>query len=543
LDPQQRVFLECAWEALENAGYDSRRVPGPVGVFAGLGFNLYLRQLFTGLDRSAVDGLEIVLGNDKDFLPTRVSYKLDLKGPSMAVQTACSSSLVAVHLARQNLLLGDCDMALAGGVSISLPQRTGYLYQEGGILSPDGCCRAFDAEARGSVSGSGVGIVVLKRLEDALAHGDTIHAVLRGSAVNNDGSRKAGYTAPGVAGQAAVITAALSAAGIDPATVSYVETHGTGTVLGDPIEVQALAQAFRRGGPRERSCALGSVKSNLGHLNAAAGVTGLIKTVLALRHGVLPPSLGFSRPNPQIDFAAGPFHVQTETAGWERGSTPRRAGVSSFGIGGTNAHAVLEEAPAAEPSGPSRPWQMLLLSARSPAALEAATDRLAAHLDADPGQSLPDIAYTLRAGRRPFGHRRAVVAAVVEEAAAALRSRDPRRVWTASQEPGRRSVAFLLPGVGDQYPGIARGLYDEEHGEPVFRREIDLCAELLLPHLGLDLREVLFVGDEGEETAEEAALSGPDLHALLGRGEPAPRTLLQETRIAQPAMFAVGYAL
>src|SRR6185369_7651870 len=377
----------------------------------------------------------------------------------------------------------------------------------------------------------------------ALAHGDTIHAVLRGSAVNNDGSRKAGYTAPGVAGQAAVITAALSAAGIDPATVSYVETHGTGTVLGDPIEVQALAQAFRRGGPRERSCALGSVKSNLGHLNAAAGVTGLIKTVLALRHGVLPPSLGFSRPNPQIDFAAGPFHVQTETAGWERGSTPRRAGVSSFGIGGTNAHAVLEEAPAAEPSGPSRPWQMLLLSARSPAALEAATDRLAAHLDADPGQSLPDIAYTLRAGRRPFGHRRAVVAAVVEEAAAALRSRDPRRVWTASQEPGRRSVAFLLPGVGDQYPGLARGLYHGEHGEPVFRREIDLCAELLLPHLGLDLREVLFVGDEGEETAEEAALSGPDLHALLGRGEPAPRTLLQETRIAQPAMFAVGYAL
>ncbi len=539
LDPQQRVFLECAWEALENAGYDSARTPGPVGVFAGLGFNLYLHQLLAGLDRSTVGDLQLLLGNDKDFLPTRTSYKLDLKGPSMAVQTACSSSLVAVHLACQNLLLGACDMALAGGVSISLPQRAGYLYQEGGILSPDGCCRAFDAEARGSVPASGAGIVVLKRLADALEQGDTIRAVLRGSAVNNDGSGKAGYTAPSVAGQAEVITAALAAAGIDPATVSYVETHGTGTVLGDPIEVEALTRAFLRGGPRERSCALGSVKSNLGHLNAAAGVTGLIKTVLALQHGVLPPSRDFSRPNPRIDFTAVPFHVQTETAAWERDGTPRRAGVSSFGIGGTNAHVVLEEAPAAEPSGPSRPWQVLLLSARTSEALDAVTDRLVAHLDAAPGSSLPvlpDIAYTLRAGRRPFAHRRAVVAASREEAVAALRSRDPKRVWTASQEPGRRSVAFLLPGVGDQYPGIARGLY---HEEPVFRREIDRCAELLLPHLGLDLREVLFAGDAGDEEDEGKA---PGLHALLGR-EPAARTLLGETHIAQPAMFALGYAL
>ena len=543
MDPQQRLFLECAWEALEDAGYDSKRTPGPVGMFAGVGFNRYLHQLLSGLDPAAVGGLQIMVGNDKDFLATRVSYKLDLEGPSMTVQTACSSSLVAVHLACQNLLLGACDMALAGGIAISLPQRAGYLYEEGGIASPDGYCRAFDAEARGTVGGSGVGIVVLKRLEDALAHGDTIRAVLLGSAVNNDGgSGKAGYTAPSVPGQAAVISAALAAAGVDPATVSYVEAHGSGTPLGDPVEVQALARAFRRGGARERSCALGSIKSNIGHLDTAAGVAGLIKTTMALQHGLLPPSLGFSRPNPQIDFAAGPFHVQTELAPWERGATPRRAGVSSFGIGGTNAHVVVEEAPPAEPSGPSRPWQVLLLSARTATALERATDGLAARLEDDPGLDLADAAHTLRVGRRPFAHRRAVVAADREEAAAALRSRDTERVWTASLEAGSRSVAFLLPGVGDQYPGLAQGLYRDE---PVFRREIDLCAGLLLPHLGLDLREILF--NAPEATADKAS-TGPDLRALLGRGrrddgETAARALLQETRIAQPVMFAVSHAL
>ncbi len=532
LDPQHRLFLECAWEALEDAGYDSLHVPGPVGVFASLGFNRYLHQILASVEPR---GLQLLLGNDKDFLATRVSYKLDLTGPSMTVQTACSSSLVAVHLACQNLRLGACGMALAGGVSIVLPQRAGYLYEEGGIVSPDGCCRAFDAGARGTVGGSGAGIVVLKRLEDALAHGDTIHAVLLGSAVNNDGgSGKAGYTAPSVAGQAAVLSAALADAGVSPESIGYVEAHGSGTPLGDPIEVAALNQAFRQESGRTGPCFLGSVKTNVGHLDAAAGVTGLIKTVLALEHRQIPPSLHFSAPNPAIDFAAGPFRVADRLIDWNADGEPRRAGVSAFGIGGTNVHAVLEEAPPAAPSGPSRPWQVLLLSARTPAALERMTDGLADRLEGNPDLSLADAAYTLRVGRRPFAYRRAVLAATREEAAAALRERDPQRAWTAARETaaGRRSVAFLLPGVGDQYPGLARGLYRDE---PVFRQEIDRCAELLFPHLGLDLREALFVA---EETV--------DLRALLGRGrerETPARALLRETRIAQPAMFAVGYAL
>ncbi len=543
LDPQQRLFLECAWEALENAGYDSQRVPGPVGVFASLGFSRYLGQILANGDPAAVGGLQLLLGNDKDFLATRVSYKLDLAGPSMTVQTACSSSLVAVHLACQNLRLGACDMALAGGVSIALPQGSGYLYEEGGIASPDGFCRAFDAEARGTVGGSGIGIVVLKRLEDALADGDTIHAVLLGSAVNNDGgTAKAGYTAPSVAGQAAVIAAALAAAGVSPESVGYVEAHGSGTPLGDPIEVAALNQVFGRGTRRAGSSLLGSVKTNVGHLDAAAGVTGLIKTALALEHRQIPPSLHFTAPNPAIDFAAGPFRVAERLTDWNADGGPRRAGVSAFGIGGTNVHAVLEEAPPAAPSSSSRPWQVLLLSARTPAALERMTDRLADRLEADPDLSLADAAYTLRVGRRPFAHRRAVLAATREDAVTALRERDPRRVWTSAAREtaaGRRSVAFLLPGVGDQYPGLARDLYVEEL---VFRQEIDRCAELLVPHLGLDLREALFATEETEESAPAKS----DLRALLGRGgrrESAARVLLRETRIAQPAMFALGYAL
>ncbi|HKV12538.1 MAG TPA: condensation domain-containing protein, partial [Thermoanaerobaculia bacterium] len=528
LDPQQRLFLECAWEALEHAGYDSQRVPGPVGVFASLGFNRYLHQLLSSVDPAAVGGPQLLLGNDKDFLATRVSYKLDLQGPSMTVQTACSSSLLAVHLACQNLRLGACDMALAGGVTIAVPQRAGYLYEEGGIVSPDGYCRTFDASARGTVGGSGVGIVVLKRLEDALADGDTIHAVLLGSAANNDGgSNKAGYTAPSVTGQSNAISAALADAGVSPETISYVEAHGSATPLGDPIEVAALTRAFRRETERTGFCSLGAVKTNVGHLDAAAGVTGLIKTVLALEHRQIPPSLHFETPNPAIDFAASPFRVADRLTDWTSSGEPRRAGVSAFGIGGTNVHAVLEEAPSVALSGPSRPWQVLLLSARTPAALERMTDRLADRLEQDPDLDLADVAYTLRVGRRPFAHRRAVLAATREEAVTALRERDPQRVWTSTES--RRSVAFLLPGVGDQYPGLARGLYQDE---PVFREELDRCAELLLPHLGLDLREVLFTA------AEEA----PDPRSLFGRGRPR-KTVLQETRIAQPAMFAVGYAL
>jgi amino acid adenylation domain-containing protein len=519
LDPQQRVFLECAWEALENAGYDARRLPGPAGVFASLGFSHYLRQIFGSVDPAEVGGLQLLLGNDKDFLATRVSYKLDLTGPSMTVQTACSSSLVAVHLACRELLHGTCDLALAGGVSILLPQRAGYLYAEGSIASPDGCCRAFDAEARGSVSGSGVGIVVLKRLEDAVAHGDAIRAVILGSAVNNDGgSGKAGYTAPSVGGQAAVITAALETAGVDPATVSYVEAHGTGTALGDPVEVQALAQAFRRGGARERSCALGSVKTNLGHLDAAAGITGLIKTALALEHRVLPPSLGFAQPNPQIDFAAGPFHVQAEATVWERGATPRRAGVSSFGIGGTNAHAVLEEPPVAPPSESARPWHLLVLSARTPEALERKRAELADHLDRHPEIHPADAAYTLQLGRRPFSHRCIAVVRDATAAAAVLRGEAPGRLFARTAPETAPPVVFLFPGQGSQRPGMGAGLY---RTEPVFRREVDRCCEILLPILGFDLREPLLAPADSEEAA--------------GR--------LAATEVTQPALFVIEHAL
>ncbi|HZF07470.1 MAG TPA: SDR family NAD(P)-dependent oxidoreductase, partial [Thermoanaerobaculia bacterium] len=522
LDPQHRLFLECAWAAMEDAGYDSRRVPGPVGMFAGLGFNTYLHQLLTSPGRETVGGLQLLIGNDKDFLPTRVSYKLELEGPSLAVQTACSSSLVAVHLACQNLLLGACDMALAGGVSIAVPQGAGYLYEEGGILSPDGCCRTFDAEARGTVRGSGVGIVVLKRLADALAQGDTIRAVLRGSAVNNDGSGKAGYTAPSVEGQSKVISAALAAARVDPATISYVEAHGTGTTLGDPIEVQALARAFGRGSARERSCALGSVKSNLGHLDAAAGVTGLIKATLALQHGLLPPSVGFSRPNPQIDFAAGPFHVQTELAEWERGASPRRAGVSSFGIGGTNAHVVLEEPPTPPASASVRPWQLLVLSARTPAALERKRAELAEHLSRHPELHLADVAYTLEVGRRAFPHRSIVVGREAAETAAALRGESPQRLFSRTVAAAAPPVVFLFPGQGSQRPGMGAGLY---RAEPAFRREVDRCCEILLPELGFDLRDLLLAPADSVDSAGAAA------------------ERLAATEVTQPALFVVEYAL
>jgi amino acid adenylation domain-containing protein len=531
LDPQHRLFLECAWEALETAGYDPGRVPGAVGVYAGVGLPGYLLNHLQA-NRAFLDtvgGYQAFIGNDKDFVPTRVSYKLGLTGPSVNVQTACSSSLVAVHLARQALLLGECDMALAGGVSIAVPHKTGYLYQEGGIASPDGHCRPFDARSRGTVRGSGVGIVVLKRLADALADGDRVHAVIRGSAINNDGAEKVGYTAPSAAGQAEAIVAALASGGVGPETVGYVEAHGTGTELGDPVEVAALSDAFRRAGGSgalgRGFCALGSLKSNLGHLDTAAGVAGLIKAALAVESGELPPSLHFESPNPNIDFASSPFAVNTALRPWPRqDGEPRRAGVSSFGIGGTNAHVVLEEAPAAAPSGPSRPVQLLLLSARTEAALDAATANLAADLAEHPDlgpTGLADVAYTLQVGRKAFPHRRTLVCRDAVEATQALAARDPERLRRAVHESGERPVAFLFPGQGAQHAGMAAGLYA---GEPLFRELVDEGAEHLRPELGLDLRELLFPA-AGTEDAEEA-----------GRR-------LNRTALAQPALFVVEHAL
>ncbi|MCP4661792.1 MAG: SDR family NAD(P)-dependent oxidoreductase [bacterium] len=524
MDPQHRLFLECAWEALEGAGYHPERDAGPIGVFAGSKLNQYALAQLNETGAQALDEIGIRIGNSKDFLPTQVSYKLNLMGPSINVQTACSTSLVAVHLACQSLLGGECDLALAGGVAITVPQKTGYLYQDGGIASPDGHCRAFDAKARGTVGGNGAGIVVLKRLEEALADGDVVHAVVRGSAINNDGSAKVGYTAPSVDGQAAVIEEALAAAGVPPETISYVETHGTGTRLGDPIEIAALTEAFSTADRRRGFCALGSLKTNVGHLDPAAGVAGLIKTVLALKHREIPPSLHFEEPNPDIDFASGSFYVNTVLQPWSRGATPRRAGVSSFGIGGTNSHVVLEEAPAIEPSGESRSRQLLVLSAKTASALESSTANLAAHLRetaaaGGPDTDLADLAYTLQVGRGEFEHRRMLIVRDGDDARAGLEAPDPRRVFTRCQKSGDRPVVFMFPGQGAQYVNMGRELTEEE---PTFRTQLDHCAELLAPALGSDLRQLLYP-PAGDQEAAAARL--------------------KQTSFTQPALFAVEYAL
>ena len=427
IDPQQRLFLEEAWNALEHAGYALENYEGAIGVYAGAGMNSYLlNNIAPQLDRNdTAASYQMMIGNNRDFLPTRVSYKLNLRGPSVNIQSACSTSLTAVHLACQGLLEGECDLALAGGVSVSVPQKSGYMFQEGMILSPDGHCRAFDAGAHGTVSGNGVGIVVLKRLQDALDDGDTISAIMKASAINNDGALKAGYTAPSPTGQARVITEALAVAEVDPDTIGYIEAHGTGTPVGDPIEIQALTQAFRAGTERKGFCAIGSVKSNVGHLDAAAGVVGLLKTVLALKHKQIPPSLHFERPNPEIDFADTPFYVNATLAEWRSADTPRRAGVSSFGIGGTNVHLIMEEfiaeeqEPTVEQSATGNE-QLLLLSAKSESALKIVALNLAKCLRQHPEFDLADVAYTLQRGRQAFPYRKMLVCRDADEAIRAL---------------------------------------------------------------------------------------------------------------------------
>ncbi|MBV9761972.1 MAG: SDR family NAD(P)-dependent oxidoreductase [Acidobacteriaceae bacterium] len=496
MDPQHRLFLECAWEAMECAGYHAETYAGLIGVYAGTSLSSYLlyNVLPNMSDMHSETNFEAMIGNDKDFLSTRVAYKLNLKGPAIDVQTGCSTSLVAVHLACQSLLCYQCDMALAGGVSIQVPQRSGYYYVEDGIHSPDGHCRAFDAQARGTMFGNGLGIVVLKRLSDALHDRDHIHAVIRGSAINNDGARKVGYTAPSVEGQSNVITAAQTLAGVTPQTITYIECHGTGTNLGDPVEVLALANAFRNAGNRKRFCALGAVKTNIGHLDAAAGVAGLIKTVLALKHKLLPPTLHFESPNPQIDFDHSPFFVNSSLREWTGVPLPRRAGVSSFGIGGTNAHVIVQEAPSALSPAPSRSHQLLLLSAKTPDALEAVTSRLAGHLRHHPHSELADAAYTLAVGRKSFDFRRVVVASDSADALQALQANDSARVYTRQYKEPARPVVFMFPGGGAQYAQMGFDLY---HAEPVFRDHVDLCAGILHPWLGFDIRTFLYPADKG----------------------------------------------
>ncbi|MEH1848178.1 MAG: beta-ketoacyl synthase N-terminal-like domain-containing protein [Nostoc sp.] len=398
LDPQHRLFLECAWEALENAGYDSEQYSGAIAVYAGAALNSYLVNLYSNPNYNTIDPVQVVVSNVMGLMPTRVSYKLNLTGPSCGVQTGCSTSLVSVHLACQSLLHRECDMALAGGVSLGCGEKTGYLYKENGVLSPDGYCRAFDVNAKGTAFGNGMGIVVLKRLRDAISDRDYIYAIIKGTAINNDGSQTVGLTAPSVSGQAHAIATAISKAKIEPETIQYIETHGTGTALGDPIEIAALTKVFSQHTNRKQFCAIGSVKTNIGHLDAAAGVTGLIKVALALKNEQIPPSLNFTTPNSQIDFANSPFFVNTHLTSWANNGVPRRAGVSSFGMGGTNAHAILEQAPteiqnsSCASSAPKvrlkiqnkdeieRPLHLLTLSAKTPSALEVATANLATYL-------------------------------------------------------------------------------------------------------------------------------------------------------------------
>ena len=544
LDPQQRLFQECAWEALELAGYDTQRYKGLVGVFAGANLNLYLMRMFGDPELARSFNDTVFLENDKDALTTNVSYKLNLRGPSFAVQTYCSTSLVAVHIACRSLRSGECDMALAGGVSIRVPVQNGYLYQEGDQVSPDGHCRTFDAQAEGTTFGDGVAVVVLKRLADALADGDTIHAVIRGSAVNNDGGLKVGYTAPSVVGQAEAVTAALADAALAPETISYVEAHGTATRLGDPVEIASLTKAFRTGTDKVGFCAISSTKPYTGHVDRAAGATGLIKTVLALQHEVIPPTLHFQSPNPEIGFADSPFYVTTALTPWRRNGHPRRAGVNALGVGGTNAHVIVEEAPAAPPSGSSRRQQLLLLSAKTASALEAQTANLAAFLRAHPDATLADLAYTLHVGRRVFNHRRALVCADAADALRVLEESDARRLLSWTQPPASRPVAFLFAGVGDHYVGMAQELYE---GEPTFRATVDRCCAILTPLLGQPIRRALYP----TPLAEAPACAAPalDFKALLERArgatgatgaEAAP---LHQTALAQPAVFVVEYAL
>ena len=517
-DPQQRLFLECVWEALEDAACDPERTAGAIGVYAGTGATCYRKWLEADATlRDASGGLRIMIGNDADFLTTRASFLLNLRGPSLTVQTACSTSLVAVHLACQSLLSGECDLAIAGGSSVPMPQRVGYEFQEGGILSPDGHCRAFDARAQGCVRGSGVGVVSLKRLRDAIADRDRIYACIKGTAINSDGAGKAGYTSPGQDGQARVIAEALAVANIDPDTIRLIEAHGTGTPVGDPIEIEALTRVFGKGTSRTHPCALGSVKTNIGHLGAAAGVAGLIKTVIAVHQRFLPASLHFERPNRSIDFAATPFVVHSTSQPWESASYPRRAGVSSFGIGGTNAHVVLEEAPEPVRTATPRREQIIVLSARTPESLSAAAARLGDRLRDAPELPIADVSHTLQIGRRAFQHRLAFVATDSEAARTFLHdaTRVERSMSTVARP--REPLTMLFPGQGAQYGGMGAYLYREE---PRFRETVDRCCEIL--------------GSTGREIHAAFFASTPDLGS---------EQAWMDTAYAQPALFVVEYAL
>ncbi|MBN9513478.1 MAG: amino acid adenylation domain-containing protein [Alphaproteobacteria bacterium] len=518
-DPQHRLMLECAWTALEDAGYDPATYPGSIGVFAGSSMNTYLLTNVLAERLNADDfasdyqvgSYDALLGALSDTLATRIAYKLNLRGPAMTVQSACSTSLLAIAQACQSLLLYQSDMALAGGVSITFPQKRGYMHLEGGMVSPDGICRPFDANAGGTIFGDGAAVVLLKRLGEAIDDGDHIYAVIRGSAINNDGSDKVGFTAPSVRGQSEVIASAIATAGVEPGTIGYVECHGTATPLGDPIEFDGLVRGFGLHEADKPSCALGSVKANIGHLDAAAGVTGLIKAVMALQHREIPPLTNFTQPNRHIDLAGSPFYFPTSLADWTSGSTPRRAGVSSFGVGGTNVHVVLEEAPTATAErhvSLQRHRHLLPLSARNDAALAEAAAAIADHLAATPESALEDVAHTLQVGRHAFDRRIAIAAGSREEAIQALRTPPP-----AIKATGRAPLIFMFPGQGAQHAGMARDLH-RDHA--LFRELTDQGIAIASPIVGPELKAQLL-----------------DPKAANG----------DATLFAQPALFIFEYAL
>ncbi len=520
MDPQHRLLLECAWEALENAGYDAERYEGAIGVYAGKSMSSYLfLNVYPHIKKILAAGnLQAAIGNDKDSITSTISYRLNLKGPSINVQSSSSTSLAAVAIACQSLLTYQCDMALAGGITVGPPVKSGYLYDVGGIMSSDGHCRAFDAKSSGFVPGNGYGLVVLKRLDEAIRDNDHIWAVIKGFGVNNDGSEKVSYTAPSVDAQANVIVTAQIAANVNPERISYIEAHGTGTALGDPIEVKALTQAFRYQTDKKKFCALGSVKPNIGHLDSAAGIAGLIKVVLSLYNKKIPPLINFDTPNPEIDFENSPFYVNTSAKYWNDFNGSRIAGITSLGMGGTNVHIIVEENLHNPSSGNSREWNILMISAKTPYSLEGNTNNLVNYLKDEKVSNIADVAYTLAMGRKHFSYRRVVVCRDVKDAVESLSSFDSHKVISTVCSFDERQVCFMFTGQGAQYINMARGIYEAEQ---VFKEVFDRCCEIVKEVIDVDLCRLLY--KDYYEDGEQA--------------------VIDQTYITQPLLFALEYSM